>query len=197
LTVIAVLSTLSTTGLVVMFVQLIISISSQLRKNIFFLPVGVLLIVLVYSITAANISEKIQGDSQYSFQARFFDLIQPIYMIYENPLTGVGLDDEQFIYTRQSSSFSLNLKVLDFSNVNDRGSTNSIMFFLAAAGIPFTFLILFMLYHQNFVLEKRNWFYIFIIISLMTEPILLRPFFLTFVMSGGITLINKFRWQAF
>jgi hypothetical protein len=118
-------------------------------------------------------------------------------MIYENPLTGVGLDDEQFIYTRQSSSFSLNLKVLDFSNVNDRGSTNSIMFFLAAAGIPFTFLILFMLYHQNFVLEKRNWFYIFIIISLMTEPILLRPFFLTFVMSGGITLINKFRWQAF
>jgi hypothetical protein len=197
LTVIAVLSTLSTTGLVVMFVQLIISISSQLRKNIFFLPVGVLLIVLVYSITAANISEKIQGDGQYSFQARFFDLIQPIYMIYENPLTGVGLDDEQFIYTRQSSSFSLNLKVLDFSNVNDRGSTNSIMFFLAAAGIPFTFLILFMLYHQNFVLEKRNWFYIFIIISLMTEPILLRPFFLTFVMSGGITLINKFRWQAF
>ena len=38
---------------------------------------------------------------------------------------------------------------------------------------------------------------IFIIISLMTEPIMLRPFFLTFVMSGGIYIIDKFRWKIY
>ena len=197
LTVLAILTTFSTTGLVVMFVQLLISFSSDVRKNILFLPIGILLILSVYYITSVNISEKIHGDSQYSFQARFFDLVQPLYMASEFPITGVGLDDEQFIKTRQKTRFSLNLQLLDFSNVNDKGSTNSIMFFLAAAGIPFTLMILIMLYHQEFVPEKRKWFFIFIVISLMTEPIMLRPFFLTFVMSGGIYIINKFRWKIY
>ena len=94
---------------------------------------------------------------QFSFQARFFDLVQPFYMLAENPITGVGLDDEQFIKTRQKTKFSLNLQAVDFSNVNDKGSTNSIMFFLAAAGIPFT-LFFVMLYYQNLVPEKRKWF---------------------------------------
>jgi hypothetical protein len=31
----------------------------------------------------------------------------------------------------------------------------------------------------------------------MTAPILLRPFFLTFVISGGIQFINKFRWKMY
>lgn len=197
MTIIALLTTFSTTGLVVMFIQLIISFASDVKKNILFLPVGILLLSSVYYITSVNISEKIQGDSQYSFQARYFDLIQPLYIAIKNPITGVGLDDEKFVETRQKTNFSLNLKVLDFSNVNDRGSTNSIMFFLAAAGLPFTLIILFMLYHQKFVNENRKWFFIFVIISLMTEPILLRPFFLTFVMSGGIHIINKFRWKTY
>ena len=155
------------------------------------------MIVLVYYITSINVSDKLHGEGQYSFQARFFDLVQPFYMVAENPMTGVGLDDEQFIKTRQKTNFSLNLQVVDFSNVNDKGSTNSIMFFLAAAGIPFTLILLVMLYYQDFVPEKRKWFFILIIISLMTEPIMLRPFFLTFVMSGGIYIINKFRWKIY
>ncbi|MDG1916773.1 MAG: hypothetical protein P8I29_03050 [Flavobacteriales bacterium] len=197
LTVLAIFTTFSTTGLVVMFILLLISFGADIRKNILFLPISVLLIALVYFVTAANISDKLHGEGQYSFQARFFDLVQPLYMVYENPLTGVGLDDEQFMNTRQKTNFSLNLQALDFSNVNDKGSTNSIMFFLAAAGIPFTLMLLLMLYHQAFILEKRNLFFIFIIISLMTEPIMLRPFFLTFVISGGIGFINKFRWKIY
>ena len=118
-------------------------------------------------------------------------------MVAENPMTGVGLDDEQFIKIRQKTNFSLNLQAIDFSNVNDKGSTNSIMFFLAAAGIPFSLILLAMFYFQDFVPEKRKWFFIFVIISLMTEPIMLRPFFLTFVMSGGIYIINKFRWKIY
>ena len=118
-------------------------------------------------------------------------------MVAENPITGVGLDDEQFVKTRQKTNFSLNLQAVDFSNVNEKGSTNSIMFFLAAAGIPFTLILLVMLYYQDFVPEKRKWFFIFVLISLMTEPIMLRPFFLTFVMSGGIYIIDKFRWKIY
>ena len=197
LTILAIFTTFSTTGLVVLFVQLLLSFSSEIRKNILFLPITAFMTLLMYYITSINISDKIHGTGQFSFQARFFDLVQPFYMLAENPITGVGLDDEQFIKTRQKTNFSLNLQAVDFSNVNDKGSTNSIMFFLAAAGIPFTLILLVMLYYQNLVPEKRKWFFIFVIISLMTEPIMLRPFFLTFVMSGGIYIINKFRWKIY
>ena len=79
-------------------------------------------------------------------------------MVSQNPMTGVGLDDEKFIKIRQNPSFSLSLKTIDFTNVKEKGSTNSIMFFLAAAGIPFTLLILLMLYFQNFIIENENGF---------------------------------------
>ena len=197
ITVLAILTTFSTTGLVVMFIQLLLSFGSEVKKNIFFLPFTILSIFLLYNITKKNVSDKLHGSGQYSFQARLFDLVQPFYMVSQNPMTGVGLDDEKFIKIRQNPSFSLSLKTIDFTNVKEKGSTNSIMFFLAAAGIPFTLLILLMLYFQNFIIEKRKWFFIFIFISLMTEPIMLRPFFLTFVMSGGIYLFNKFRWKIY
>ena len=105
-------------------------------------------------------------------------------------MTGVGLDDEQFIKTRQKTNFSLNLQSVDFSNVNDKGSTNSIMFFLAAAGIPFTFILLVMLYYQDFVLKSANGFSFYYNI-INDRAYMLRPFFLTFVMSGGIYIINS------
>ncbi|MBL6663082.1 MAG: hypothetical protein ISP71_03160 [Flavobacteriales bacterium] len=197
LTILAIFTTFSTTGLVVLFIQLLLSFSSEIRKNILFLPIAVFMTLLVYFITSINISDKLHGKGQFSFQARFFDLVQPLYIVAENPITGVGLDDEQFVQLRQKTKFSLNLEAIDFSNVNDKGSTNSIMFFLAAAGVPFTLILIVMLYLQDFVPEKRKWFFIFVIISLMTEPILLRPFFLTFVMSGGIYIINKFRWKIY
>ena len=197
ITVLAILTTFSTTGLVVMFIQLLLSFGSEVKKNIFFLPFTILSIFLLYNITKKNVSDKLHGSGQYSFQARLYDLVQPFYMVSQNPMTGVGLDDEKFIKIRQNPSFSLSLKTIDFTNVKEKGSTNSIMFFLAAAGIPFTLLILLMLYFQNFIIEKRKWFFIFIFISLMTEPIMLRPFFLTFVMSGGIYLFNKFRWKIY
>ena len=146
ITVLAILTTFSTTGLVVMFIQLLLSFGSEVKKNIFFLPFTILSIFLLYNITKKNVSDKLHGSGQYSFQARLFDLVQPFYMVSQNPMTGVGLDDEKFIKIRQNPSFSLSLKTIDFTNVKEKGSTNSIMFFLAAAGIPFTLLILLMLY---------------------------------------------------
>ena len=196
LTILTILTTVSSTGYLIMFVQLILSIRSDFKKNILFFPVSVFMLVLVYFVTSANLSDKI-GERSNSFQARYFDLIQPLQMVYEYPLSGVGLDDEQFMYLRQKSIYSINLEVLDFSNLEEKGYTNSIIFFLAATGIPFTILVLFCLYSQDLVFENKIWFFIFMIICLMSNPVLLRPFFLTFVMSGGIKLLDKFRWQTF
>ena len=40
--------------------------------------------------------DKVQGEKEASFQKRFFDLTQPFFIAIENPLTGIGLDAEQF-----------------------------------------------------------------------------------------------------
>jgi len=196
LTVGAILSTFSTTGLLVMSIQLFLLYLPALKKNLLWIPLLMVVFSGVFYVTASNVQQKLTGDGKISFQARFFDLIQPLYIVSDHPITGVGLDDEQFLDTRQSVDYSLNLEIIDFSNRN-KGSTNSIMFFLAAAGIPFTLLILVMLFHQQFIIHKRWWFFVFLLISLMSEPLLLRPFFLIFIMSGAGYLINKFKWKIY
>ena len=122
ITIIAILTTFSTTGLVVMFVQLLLSLfGSEVRKNIF-LPFTILSVVLLYNITKKNVSDKLHGSGQYSFQARLyrFGSASLFYMVSQNPITGVGLDDEKWLKIRQNPSFSLNLKTIDFTNVNEK-----------------------------------------------------------------------------
>jgi hypothetical protein len=196
LSILSIVSTFSTTGLLVMFIQLILYFFNTFKQNVYISILVFGVIGVIYFITAANVQNKISGDGQVSFQARFFDLVQPLYILADHPLTGVGLDDEQYVSTRQNTSYSLNLNAVDFTN-RKKGSTNSVSFFLAAAGIPFFVVVFYMLYSQQLILEKRLWFFIFIVISLMSEPLLLRPFFLTFVMSGTIHFFEKFRWKEY
>ena len=196
LSILSIVSTFSTTGLLVMFIQLILYFFNTFKQNVYISILVFGVIGVIYVITAANVQNKISGDGQVSFQARLFDLVQPLYILADHPLTGVGLDDEQYVSTRQNTSYSLNLNAVDFTN-RKKGSTNSVSFFLAAAGIPFFIVVFYMLYSQQFILEQRLWFFIFIVISLMSEPLLLRPFFLTFVMSGTIHFFEKFRWKEY
>ncbi len=196
LTILAIMSTFSTTGLVVMLIQLAIYFSRIIQRKIYLAPIFSLILVGVFFVTQNNVEDKLSGSGQVSFQARFFDLVQPLYILSDNPFTGVGLDDEQYVEIRQQPNYSLNIGLLDFSN-RSKGSTNSVMYFLAAAGIPFALIVFFFMYNQQFMLEKRLWFFIFTVVSLMTEPLLLRPFFLTFVMSGGIYFFNKFKWKGY
>ena len=195
-TVLAIISTFSTTGLIVMLIQLSIFFFKIIKQKTYLTPILLLVFGSIFLVAQVNVEDKLSGKGEFSFQSRFFDLVQPIYILKDNPITGVGLDDEKYLEVRQQPRYSLNLGVLDFSN-RSKGSTNSVMFFLAAAGIPFTIVIFVLLYNQQFFFEKRFWFFIFIFISLMTEPLLLRPFFLTLVMSGGIHIINKFKWKGF
>lgn len=195
-TILGIISTFSTTGLFVMLIQLFISFFKIVKTKTYLAPLFLIVLGGVFLVAEVNVRDKLSGSGQLSFQARFFDLVQPFQILIDNPLTGVGLDDEQYVEVRQQPKYSLNLGVLDFSN-RSKGSTNSVMFFLAAAGIPFSLLVFYLLYYQQFFFEMRLWFFIFIVISLMTEPLLLRPFFLTFVMSGGIYLISKFTWKGF
>lgn len=196
ITVIAILTTYSSTGVAVLCVQLLIYFAHILRKNILLLPLIFLGVLGMYQVTKTNIEEKVQGEKVFSFQKRLFDLLQPVYITYCNPILGVGFDDQQYKITRSSPEYSLVLDQVNFENTEE-GTSNSVMFLFAGGGLPLGVFFLLCLYRQNFVSEKRKWFFVFIIISLMTEPLFFRPLFMMFVFSGAIKIFSTIKWKTY
>jgi hypothetical protein len=69
-------------------------------------------------------------------------------------------------------------------DTTNKGSSNSIMFLLAATGFPTTFIFIYMLFKQQIINEKKWLWMMIMLISVMSEPLLLRPYFFIFVVSG-------------
>lgn len=193
-----ILTTYSTTGLSILLLQGIVYIHNEFKKNKLFLFI-VAVLIPIYLVLQVNVEDKVQGEKEASFQKRFFDLTQPFYIALENPITGIGLDSEQFQKLREEFYFTsstldyihdqtgLGLKV----SVTDKGSSNSIMFLLAATGFPTAILFIYMFFKQQIIKDKRWLWMIIIIISVMSEPLLLRPFFFIFIVSGFMSFYQK------
>lgn len=192
----AILTTLSTTGLLVMLLQFTIYSTTVIRKNIFLLPIILSLFLGLYFITSLNLTDKILGDGATSFQVRLFDLVQPVLITVDYPFTGIGLDDQQYIEVRNRIDYNLWIEGISFDSI-EKGATNSIMFFLASTGFPATIFLLLMLYRQTMITNYKKLFFVIMVFSLMTEPLLLKPFFFIFVISGVIYSLNKFRWKTY
>ena len=156
-------------------------------------------LIPIYLVLQVNVEDKVQGEKEASFQKRFFDLTQPFYIALENPITGIGLDSEQFQKLREEFYFTsstldyihdqtgLGLKV----SVTDKGSSNSIMFLLAATGFPTAILFIYMFFKQQIIKDKKWLWMIIMLISVMSEPLLLRPFFFIFIVSGFMSFYQK------
>lgn len=189
LTVLALLTTYSTTGLVLMFVQLAVKFGGMLRRNMLLLPVVIGVMFFMADFVAKNVEEKVTGERESSAQIRMYDLIQPFLIIQDHPLTGIGIDSDNYIQV--SSNYVLNIKGLDYTML-EKGNTNSIMYSFATLGIPITLLLLYCLWKQPFFDEKRWLFTAVFFVSVFFEPILFKQFFLLFIVSGGIVLFRKF-----
>tara|TARA_B110000467_G_C18333038_1_gene494959 strand:- start:2002 stop:3264 length:1263 start_codon:yes stop_codon:yes gene_type:complete len=188
----AILSTYSTTGLALLLIQGIVYFRSESKNNKVLLPIIIVLSIPVYLAFSVNVEEKVQGEKEASFQKRLFDLTQPFFIALEHPLTGIGLDLEQFQKMRSEFHFSSNSlqsleKVVGIDSKatgTDKGSSNSIMFLLASMGFPTAFLFLYMFFKQQIITRKKWLIMLILTISVMSEPLLLRPFFFIFIISG-------------
>ena len=163
LTAFVILTTYSTTGLALLLLQVAVYIQNEFKRNKLLIPFVLIFAIPVYFVFSINVDEKIQGEKEASFQKRLFDLTQPLFIALEHPLTGIGLDDEQFQKMRQGFYFSSNTfeglqkQAGITSTVTDteKGSSNSVMFLLAATGFPTTVLFLLMFFKQQIIKEKR------------------------------------------
>ncbi len=194
-----IITTYSTTGLAILLLQGGIFIYSEFKGNKVLLPLMGLLIIPIYMVFSINIDAKVQGEKEASFQKRLFDLIQPLFIASEHPLKGIGLDSDQFQKIRTEFHFSSNILqvlkdqvgVISTVKGTDKGCTNSITFLFAAMGFPTGILFLVMLFKQNIVNEKKKLFFLIVSLSVMSEPLLFRPFFFIFIISGFAHIFYK------
>ena len=158
-----------------------------------------LIFIPLYSIFTLNLEEKVSGEKEASFQKRYFDLVQPFFIAIQHPITGIGLDLTKFqeyrseFYIHSTTFNSLQDEVgidLKMSNTEE-GSSNSFMFLLATMGFPTGLFFIYMFFKQKIVTVRKQMLITIIVLSLMSSPLLLRPFFFVFIISGIVDAISK------
>ena len=197
LIIIGILSTYSTTGLLLLMIQLIYFLKTESKKYIAIFLITLIAIPL-YFFSSINFNEKIYGEREFSFQKRLFDLTQPFFIALERPITGIGLDIDQFQEVREEFYITSNLNEM-FGEVGieqklettSKGSTNSIMYMLAGMGFPTAILFMVMFIKQQIVTHDRFIWFIITFLSIMSEPLLFRPFFFIFIISGFAHIFYK------
>ena len=195
-----ILGTYSTTGIIILIGQLVYLFIQRFNENKLFLPIIFLSFIPIYFVFSINIEEKFKGNRIFSFQKRLFDFTQPIFIAVKNPLTGVGLDLDQFQKLRyefyiDSESLELINETLGVSIKaagTSAGSANSLTFLVAAMGFPTAILFVFMFLRQKIINDHRLLFFFIVFASVMSEPLFLRPFFFIYIISGFYHFFLKF-----
>jgi hypothetical protein len=195
-----ILGTYSTTGILILIGQLVYLFIQRFNENKLFLPIIFLSFIPIYFVFSINVEEKLRGNRVFSFQKRLFDFTQPLFIAASHPLTGVGLDLDQFQKLRYE--FYIDTESLELINETlgvslkaagtSAGSANSITFLIAAMGFPTGLLFVFMFLRQKIINEYRLIFYFIVFTSVMAEPLFLRPFFFVFIISGFYHYFLKF-----
>ena len=197
LIVVAIFSTYSTSGIIIMIILLLLIFKSSIKQNPILIFLAISVVIPFYFIAKSNVIEKLETSS---FQKRYFDLIQTISIIKDYPLTGIGLDDSFFSDFRSShfinntllNSFEESTNLELRAKSSDKGSSNSVTYLILATGIPISSFLLYCMFKQTLFPNRKRIFMMIVFVSVFTEPLLLRPFFLILIVSGMMSFFNKF-----
>jgi hypothetical protein len=192
LTIITLITTYSTTAYGIMLIILSVAILKSFKRNpLSIVPVILAMVIFLYPLISSNLENKLQGDKQTSSMVRFYDLVQQLIVIKSNFFTGVGLDDQRYAEIRTHYLLPISIQnMMDFT-ANQRGSSNSILFLLGTMGIPLGGFWLFAYIKQPFIRDSPKLVSVLLILGVMVEPLLLKPFFITFIFSGFIVIYYK------
>lgn len=179
---VAVFSTLSTTGFAIMALQLCIYLFktkiSQIKKIILFFCVILIGIIAIISLRD-KISVSKESDLS-SYGLRMLDITDSIYVIKNNPIFGIGLNKD--IYIKEKPKY-VESQDLDF--FRDRGNSNGVFTLLYQLGIIFFIYYLKILKKQRLIESDSRLTILFVfLICLCNEPLILTPFFLFFPLSA-------------
>lgn len=197
--VVLVVSSFSTTGFLILLINLTYFLYIQYRsRRIKLLHVSLVLVILTLFIPILNQNTKAKFDDENtSGLVRYRDFQIGLDLIKEKPLVGHGVFDEKYLgsksYVRRIENNTFSKTYLDTSGDMSGGYTNGLLGLIAWYGIPVSFL-LYLFYFKNKFIEsdliERLLFCSIFLISMITEPIAYTSLFLMFPLSYWILHIK-------
>jgi hypothetical protein len=199
----AILTTYSTAGIFIMIIVLFFLFMKSIKRNPLLIFLAISITLPLYYIAKVNIEDKTTGEKVGSFQKRYLDLVQPLSIAIDYPTTGIGLDRDYFQKLRSRFQMEDGFgKIIQtytgferISESTEKGSSNSLTYLMAAMGFPTAFFLFYCFLKQNLFTKRKGIFMTILIISLFSEPLLLRPFFLILIISGMMSIFNKYTKQ--
>ena len=120
----AILTTYSTTGIVIMIIVLaFIFIKSIKRNPVLYVLVGLLMVYPLYYISFINFERK-ATEKESSMNKRIFDLVQPLAIASEHPISGIGLDVIAFQNYRKDFNLDDETQKKLVTQSTEKGSSN-------------------------------------------------------------------------
>ena len=176
-------------GVVVLMTQSITGIYLMVCIFIFYIIrrkkyIWLALVPFGIGISIDMFSHKILSESSEeagSYWMRLGDTLSAWQIIKDHPLLGIGFDNDDFILLRRGVEYQ---GILDAEYFWDRGNTNSVLTLFYALGVPLALYMIIKLYNQKIFFKQRFLFFLIIIVSCMSEPLLLLTFPLFFMFSG-------------
>lgn len=167
---IVIFTTWSSTGLVILIIQIFVySISKMTKKNILKTIILIILFAIMLIPLQQNLFEKFEGQESGSGFARALDTLTAINIITHNPYFGIEVDSKVY-----EEELIRNRAIIDLVGNNDKRdphNTNSILNYFVFYGIPLGILLLYSLYQQNIFAKNKLLFFLVLSIAMSTEPI--------------------------
>lgn len=149
-----------------------------------FLPITILPILWF---TYQNIIDKLFGDLAGSASARQFDLLTGFRIIGEHPLFGIGFSQARF--REEFSTFGRQVGTIMGDASLERSLTNGLVYLAVLLGIPIMIVFVYALLRQRLFGNALVGGGI-IVISMLTESLILTPFFCLLAFSGLIVPVR-------
>lgn len=183
-------TTYSTTGIGMLLLQLLVMIFSKrvnvVQRSVIILALASVAIPLFILNYQSKINDSVDSETGVTSSVlRVYDFIEGVSLTLSHPFTGIGLSEQTYQIIKNSQNDILSdYSQIFVNNIDERISSNSIMYFLSRFGVLFGFMWFFFLYKQKVVNNNRLLFFLIIIISNFSEPLLMDPFFVLLICTG-------------
>lgn len=193
LSIFAVITAFSTTGLFLLVVVLLYSIVLTNRIKFKHLLVFLIIGFFAFPFIQDNITEKFTGKHSASGLTRLADVYTGALLIKNNPILGSDVDNATASNNSESYKIKRDLWNGNFTDGNFDGyiavtNSNGLMRFIIDWGLPFSLFLIFKTLRSNLYGDKKLMFFFFsmLLISMFSEPISRTGFFYFFILSGLI-----------
>tara|TARA_B110000027_G_scaffold133892_1_gene163770 strand:+ start:743 stop:1945 length:1203 start_codon:yes stop_codon:yes gene_type:complete len=193
LSILAVITAFSTTGLILLGIVLLYSLilTNKLKFThfLFILLIG----IFTFPFLKDNITDKFTGKNAGSGLTRIADIYSGILLIKNNPFLGSDVDnatasDNYEAYKIKKDLWNGNFTDGAFDGYITVKNSNGIMRFIIDWGLPFSLFLIFKALSSNLFGDKKLMFFFFLmlLISMFSEAISRTGFFYFFILSGLI-----------